>query len=307
MFHIHHISPRQCVDCTGATTFDCLSCSNGWYNSTTTHECVRPERCPNSTYANLNTRLCEDCVPDCLTCYHPGDRCSICMSNKTLNGFFCEAECDQEEYIKYPTAGATIGLTCEPCRAACAQSPGTYQAVSCTSAHNRVCSTCSTCGAGQYIAANCTSLSDTDCRNFSVCNLTSTYQSAPGTPFKDTNCTRLTDPCDLSRFYEIVPTATTDRQCIRLTTCAVTQYENKTKTATTDRQCGNCKVCASNEQVVSACSETNNTVCAVKDLCASSPCLNNGTCTNLNGFDFSCNCSVGFGKTCSTCTASQDK
>eukprot|EP00051_Salpingoeca_urceolata_P019476 m.285030 g.285030 ORF g.285030 m.285030 type:complete len:592 (+) comp19430_c3_seq2:78-1853(+) len=92
------------------------------------------------------------------------------------------------------------------------------------------------------------------CRPYTTCNATSEYELAPGT-------------------------ATSDRICARVTSCAQGWFQSVPPTSVTDAECSPCMSCMGH--VVSPCSKTSDTVCLVLNCTATErPALSEGQCVD---------------------------
>ena len=138
------------------------------------------------------------------------------------------------------------------------------------------CEVATVCPAGTYKSISATSAAPNVCENFTACLSNISYEIIP-------------------------PSGDTDRVCKPVTRCSISgEYINKTATLTRDAHCAPCRLCQQNEDEVAVCNGVVNRECRVKDRCSvgaenSNPCPHNATCSNQNGYDFTCsNCTSPF-------------
>lgn len=69
--------------------------------------------CPDKTYGDDNTKTCEACRPECVTCYD-GATCVECISGYIIDNGYCFVDCGSSEFYSQATS------SCAACPAACA-------------------------------------------------------------------------------------------------------------------------------------------------------------------------------------------
>jgi len=102
----------------------CLSCSESFYLIKGTTTCVPASLCPNNTYPDMNSRVCNECHESCLSCINSGEgNCIICNYMKGLSkpqdavGRCSPLICPIGEYMKVDEINYKV--SCEKCHKSC--------------------------------------------------------------------------------------------------------------------------------------------------------------------------------------------
>ena len=89
-----------CDTCTGDSKYDCTSCSEGYFYSSTNRTCGAG--CPSDKYPDTATRACENCQSPCSTCTQPNNlSCTSCPSKYYLLNGTCVTSCPLTYYVGY--------------------------------------------------------------------------------------------------------------------------------------------------------------------------------------------------------------
>ena len=106
-----------CENCFGAGNEECLSCNEGTFLQGT--ECK--ESCPQLYFGNTETRVCENCHPECQICSGPElFNCTLCKNNKALykdedGKGFCVNNCPDGTYRQGTDCIKCPSELCELC------------------------------------------------------------------------------------------------------------------------------------------------------------------------------------------------
>lgn len=160
-----------CMTCSTSQT-TCTSCLGGLSPQLflTSTFCVIANQCPATTYANLTTNKCTDCIAPCSTCTN-ASACLSCITNYNLDGTLCKSSCLDGQ--------VPINSVCTPCTSPCATCvTTTTQCLSCVQLSTSLFLSgyfcVSTCPSGTYAnsstytCATCTSPCAT-CSSSMIC------------------------------------------------------------------------------------------------------------------------------------------
>lgn len=252
---------------------------------------------------------------------------SVCASCNYAAGYYltcgtcaeCSTTCSPNTYNTGPCTDFA-DLQCTLCTQCVNQV--TYQTTACQAGgditQNRVCSPCSTCGAGTYRTALCNTGANTQCAACTTCTAGVEYETtacqANGDPGTNRVCTACT-VCTADQYESVPCSGTTNRVCLpcgncpngeylaspcdggpadcqKCSTCLEGQYESTRCGVTTDTVCSNCAICDPDTEYESqACTAVTDRVCKK---CSTGPCP--------PGQYQSSNCTATSDRVCSPCT-----
>eukprot|EP00049_Salpingoeca_infusionum_P010594 m.183039 g.183039 ORF g.183039 m.183039 type:complete len:1476 (+) comp14685_c0_seq1:185-4612(+) len=246
-----------------------------------------------------NSGVCVECHESCESCF--GTEQTQCLSCFPASGgtpatfldrqtFECVLECKGA----YP---AIDDLTCEPCDSLCTActGPSVHECTECVDGAfllegSTTCArTCDVTPGFFFDGVKCAACSP----GCAVCSSSSVCDECKQDFFLSSDECVAVKQCAAVQFQSLAPTATTDAICTDITQCVPDkQYIALAATASTDVVCANCTECDLRFQRrdTGTCDGNVDAVCSVIDRCDPNPCLNNGTCTNVGGFNYTCAC-----------------
>ena len=170
----------DCATCSGGSA--CLTCKAGFAFSNVASDCVATGNCPNGTFENQTSRVCQSCTAPCTHCSGNGLNCTLCEKGSSvyLFGNNCIANCPSGYF------GGSIGSndnTCRSCYSGCSKCTDELQTscLECASGYffhsgeclsvcpnttignsqTRACEPCqSGCETCNTLSTNCTSCND---------------------------------------------------------------------------------------------------------------------------------------------------
>jgi len=119
----------------------CLSCITNYLTNGT---CVNASLCPNGTFANTSTLICDSCSINCGTCSSTASNCTSCSSPYFFYNGTCVSVCPNLMYSN--------SSTCLLCQAPCANCSSISFCLSCISSYlyNGTCLNATACPSGTY-------------------------------------------------------------------------------------------------------------------------------------------------------------
>ncbi|KAL4452986.1 hypothetical protein ABPG73_011067 [Tetrahymena malaccensis] len=114
----------ECQTCSGGTNLDCITCSNTYgnlYLDKVNNKCV--SSCPDGTYANEQSKICNPCDKSCKTCIN-STSCVICDPKYPyfLNSL-CVSQCPAQMFVQINT--------CTKCHQSCQTCSDTTSCLTC--------------------------------------------------------------------------------------------------------------------------------------------------------------------------------
>ena len=271
----------QTGSCLGTRDFDCTECSGDCPDEEyifTPCDGVHDRTCaPCSGACELgqftiecsatNDRVCQTCQTSC-----PSEQTQVseCSLSADLSCDDCTAPCDGVSFYETQSCTTNHDRICSSCN----ECPvGTFESAPCTATSNRECSACAdSCADGQYEASACGGDQDRTCSDCDVCG-EEEYAHMACTPLQNRECTACDSECAEGLFETQACTSSSNRGC---SACAAgceqqgtSLFEAQACTSETDRVCALCSdSCPTTQFQTSPCSATADRVCSGCSMCA---------------------------------------